>query len=166
MGDGNIRVAYQSAGTYGPAVAEAVRQALVGMGFDSSRIEMRGYAGFDLYVALGTAGAPYDLAVGAIVLPAVPRLGVVHRRGAAHPGTFGPANAAYNKAFNVLSRNLKGKARLRALGRFDVQLMKTLAPVAVLSVSNNLTFFSDRVDPASLKYSPASRWSFTALRLK
>ena len=44
--------------------------------------------------------------------------------------------------------------------------MKNLAPVAVLSVGNDFTFFSDRVDPASLKYSPLFGWSLTALRLK
>ena len=73
------------------------------------------------------------------------------------PVTSDPANAAYSRAFDVLSRKLKGKARVRALGRFDVQLMKNLAPLAVLSVTNNLTFFSDRVDPASLQYSPVVR---------
>ena len=44
--------------------------------------------------------------------------------------------------------------------------MMNFAPVAVLSVSNDLTFFSDRVDPESLRYSPDYGWSFTALRLK
>ena len=44
--------------------------------------------------------------------------------------------------------------------------MKNLAPMAVLSVGNHLTFFSDRVDPASLQYSPVFGWSLTALRLK
>jgi ABC-type transport system substrate-binding protein len=43
---GSITVAYQSAGRVGPATAELVRQALVGLGFDSSRIDMRGFAGF------------------------------------------------------------------------------------------------------------------------
>jgi hypothetical protein len=43
---------------------------------------------------------------------------------------------------------------------------KKLAPVAVLWVSNDLTSFSNRVDPASLRYSRVYGWSFTALRLK
>ena len=44
--------------------------------------------------------------------------------------------------------------------------MKNLAPVAVLSVSEDMTFFSNRVDPASLAYLPGVGWSLTALRLK
>ena len=64
MGDGSIRVAYQSAGHDGPITAEAVRQALVDLGFDPSRIEMRGYAGFDIYQAVGTRGTTIDLVAG------------------------------------------------------------------------------------------------------
>jgi ABC-type transport system substrate-binding protein len=172
MGDGTIKVAYQSSGTAGPAEAEAVRQALIGLGFDSSKVEMLGYSGFDLYTAAGTPGAPFDLVVGIGFCPDSPpyypdpasliSLGL----SGLGLGDFNPANKAYNRAFDVLSRKLKGNARTRALGRFDVQLMKNLAPVAVLSVTNQFTFFSDRVDPASLAYSPASGWSLTAIRLK
>ena len=64
LGDGSIHVAYQSAGRVGPLQAEAVRQALVGLGFDPSRIEMHGFAGFDIYQAVGTRGTPFDLVVG------------------------------------------------------------------------------------------------------
>jgi ABC-type transport system substrate-binding protein len=167
MGDGSIRVAYQSAGRAGPATAEAVRQALVGLGFDQSRIEMRGYLGFDLYQALGTPGTTIDLAVGAgFCLPSSPDPASFIRVALDGYGAFGPANAAYNRAFHLLSRKLKGTARIRALGRFDVQMMKNLAPLAVLSDSNDLSFFSGRVDPASLQYSPAYGWNLAALRLR
>jgi len=168
MGDGSIRVAYQSAGHTGPITAQAVRQALVDLGFDPARIEMRGYAGFDIYQAVGTHGTTIDLVAGigycATALSADPAsfIGPV----LTGVGDFDPGNAAYSRALDLLSRKLKGKARLRALGRFDVQVMKNLAPVAVLSVGSDLTFFSDRVDPASLKYSPDYGWSLTALRLK
>ena len=86
MGDGSIRVAYQSAGRGGPLLAEAVRQALVDLGFDPSRIEMHGFAGFDFYEAIGIRGTPLDLAVGAgfcIDHSFDPAL--VHRRGAQLP---------------------------------------------------------------------------------
>lgn len=167
LGDGSIHVAYQSAGRVGPLQAEAVRQALVGLGFDPSRIEMKGFAGFDIYQAVGTRGTPFDLVVGTAFCVDLSSDPASFIDPALHgTGDFDPANAAYNRAFDVLSRKLKGKARVRALGRFDVQLMKNLAPLAVLSVTNNLTFFSDRVDPASLHYSPAFGWSITALRLK
>src|SRR5205085_5718575 len=64
LGDGSIQVAYQSAGHVGPLQAEAVRQALIGLGFDSSKVEMHGFAGFDIYQAIGVRGAPFDLVVG------------------------------------------------------------------------------------------------------
>ena len=167
LGDGSIRVAYQSAGR-GGLLAEAVRQALVDLGFDPSRIEMHGFAGFDFYEAIGIRGTPLDLAVGAgfCVDHTFDPASFIDVALNAQLGDFSPANKAYSRAFDVLSRRLKGNARIRALGRFDVQLMKNLAPVAVLSVGNDPTFFSDRVDPASLKYSPVSGWSLTALRLK
>jgi ABC-type transport system substrate-binding protein len=166
LGDGNITVAYQSAGSTGPAVAERVRQALVGVGFESSRIEMRGYAGFDLIVAISGANPPIDLVVGVGSCSPSPDPASLIGATLNMPGPFGPGNAAYSKAFDILSRKLKGKARVRALGRFDVQVMKNLAPVAMLWTSNDLTFLSDRVDPASLRYSSGYGWSLTALRLK
>jgi ABC-type oligopeptide transport system substrate-binding subunit len=166
LGDGTISVAYQSAGNAWPAVAEQVRQALVGLGFDSSKVEMRGFAGFDIYQAVGVAHPPFDLVVGVSFCA-----GTVDPASLIDPwlnglGDFSPGNAAYSKGLDNLSRKLRGKARVRALGRFDVQLMKNLAPAATLWVSNDLSFFSDRVDPVSLRYSPVSSWSFTALRLK
>lgn len=166
LGDGNIVVAYQSAGLTGPAVAKQLQRALVGLGFEPSRIDMRGYAGFDLYVAIGGTNPPIDLVVGVGYCSESADPASLIGQTLNMPGPFGPANAAYSKAFAVLSRTLKGKARVRALGRFDVQLMKNLAPVAVVWASNDLTFFSDRVEPASLTYSPVYLWSFTALRLK
>jgi hypothetical protein len=166
LGDGSIQVAYQSAGTHWPAVAEAVRQALVGLGFDSSKVEMHGYAGFNLYTAVGTRGAPFDLVVGIGFCPDYPDPASLIGQALKGMGDFSPADRAYDTAFGVLSRKLKGNARIRALGRFDVQVMKNLAPVAVVSVSNDFAFFSDRVVSSSLKYAPSFGWSFTALRLK
>jgi ABC-type transport system substrate-binding protein len=167
LGDGNIRVAYQSAGRIGPATALMVRQALLDLGFDPSRIYMQGFAGFNIYEALGVKNPPFDLVAGAgfgcadSADPATLLRQVVKARGA-----FAPGNAAYSRKLDALSHGLKGKARLRALGRFDLEVTKKLAPVAMLSAGNDLSFFSDRVDPASLRYSPVYRWSFTAIRLK
>jgi hypothetical protein len=166
MGDGSIRVAYQSAGRVGPLTAEAVRQALVALGFDQSRIEMRGYAGFDIYQAAGVRGTSLDLVVGTGICAPSPDPASFISAALNGYGDFNPANVAYNRAFHILSRKLKGTARIRALGRFDVQMMKNLAPLAILSVGSDLSFFSNRVDPASLQYSPEYGWNFTALRLK
>ena len=49
----------------------------------------------------------------------------------------------------------KGSARLKALGKLDIEIMRKLAPVAVMHTYNNRYFFSDRVDPQSL-YTTAS----------
>jgi hypothetical protein len=62
--NGRVRVAYQSAGTIGPLDAQLLRQELIALGFDQSRIDMVGYAGFDIYTAAGTPGAPFDLILG------------------------------------------------------------------------------------------------------
>ncbi len=165
-GDGNISVAYQSAGRTGPLAADAARQALIGIGFDPSRIEMHGFAGFDFYLALGRANPPFDLAVGTQLCPEYPDPASLIGQALNMRGPFGPASPAFTKAFNILSRTLKGKARIRALGRFDLGVTKSLAPVAMLWFSDDLSFFSDRVDPASLEFAPGYRWSLTALRLK
>ena len=119
MGDGTIKVAYQSAGHVGPLQAEAVRQALVGLGFDPSKVEMHGFAGFDLYQAIGTRGAPYDLVVGTSFCPDSldPAPFIAYARGRVGLGDFSPDSKAYNRAFDLLSRKLKGAARIRALGR-------------------------------------------------
>jgi ABC-type transport system substrate-binding protein len=166
LGDGNIRVAYQSAGTIGPAMAVMVRQALIGLGFDPSRIYMQGFAGFNIYEAAGARGTPFDLVVGTYICSDSPDPVSLIGRALNVLGDFTAENAAYNRKLAALSSRPPGKARLRALGRFDLEVTKKLAPVAVVAASNDLTFFSNRVDPASLRYSPVSGWSFTALRLK
>ncbi len=163
--DGNIRVAYQSAGRVGPATAEMIHQALIDLGFDPSRIDMQGFAGPSFIEAVAGTNPPFDLVVGIGLCSDTPDPATLLQPWLSF-GPFSPQSAAYRRKLEALSRALKGKARLRALGRFDLELTKKLAPSAMLSTSNDLTFFSDRVDPASLAYSPVYRWSFTALRLK
>ena len=59
------------------------------------------------------------------------------------------------------------EARLKALGKLDLEIMKKLAPVAVMRTYNNRYFFSDRVDPRSLVYQQVYLdWSIPALALK
>jgi ABC-type transport system substrate-binding protein len=162
--DGNIHVAYQSAGTVGPRQAQLVRQTLIDLGFDQSRIEMTGFSGFDLFQAIGTPGAPYDLAVG---------IGICADSGDAadflafflEQGDWSPDNPVYRKMLESISSRLKGKARLAALGRFDLELMRKVAPVVPLATSSDRSFFSARVNPKSLVYTRYG-WSIPALRFK
>jgi hypothetical protein len=53
------------------------------------------------------------------------------------------------------------------LGTLDLEITRNVAPAAVLRTYNNRYFFSDRVDPRSLKYSGVYLdWSIPALALK
>lgn len=64
-------------------------------------------------------------------------------------------------------RRLAADARMRALGRLDVRLMRDLAPIVGMRTYNSRYLFSSRVDPRSLVYSdPYSDWSIPALALK
>ena len=74
--------------------------------------------------------------------------------------------AKFRRELDAASR-LAGTARLRAFGRLDLEIMRRLAPVAVMRTYNNRFFFSDRVNPQSLAYSGVYQdWSIPALRLK
>ena len=56
-------------------------------------------------------------------------------------------------------------AWLRAFGKLDLEIMNTLAPVAVTRTYNNL--FSSRVDPRSLVWNGVyGDWSIPELALK
>ena len=62
---------------------------------------------------------------------------------------------------------LRGQARVEAFGKLDVEIMKNLAPTVVTSSYNNRFFFSNRVDPRSLRYHGIySDWSIPSLALK
>ena len=62
---------------------------------------------------------------------------------------------------------LKESARLKALGKLDLEIARKLAPIAVMHTYNNRSFLSETVDPRSLKYHRVySDWSIPALALK
>jgi len=138
--DGSVSVAYQSAGTVGPASAQLLQQALVGLGFDQSRIVMTGFAGFDLYVAAGQEGAPYDLVVG-IGACYARRDSATLLRSVLDPkgewGQYATDSAFYRKKLASISRRLKGRARVAALGRLDIEVMQKIAPTVPLSASSS-----------------------------
>ena len=63
--------------------------------------------------------------------------------------------------------NLPLQAKVRALGNLDVDLMRNLAPAATIGAPNSRYFFSNRVDPRGLAWSPMyENWSIPALALK
>jgi ABC-type transport system substrate-binding protein len=158
---GKITVYYRSSGTAFPAQAELVRQSLVALGFPAARITMKGFTGGDIYTAMGQRGTGADLGVsmdfcGDSSFPSI----------AAASALRGFVTPAYRFRFQSALR-LRTVARLRALRRLDLDLMRNVAPLVVTDVLQNQFFFSDRVDPASLRYLPNSgNWDLTALALK
>ncbi len=170
---GSITVAYQSAGVGASASAELLREALVGLGFDQARIDMRGFASFNIYQAAGARDAPFDLVLGVGFCansgdPADLLASFLDPRGqdATLSGQYATDSPLYRKKLASISRRLKGRARLAALGKLDLEILRKLAPAAPLFASADYSFFSARVDPTSLVYSPRYGWSIPALRLK
>ncbi len=91
--------------------------------------------------------------------------------GTADPGDFVAAvrgSLSPEYAVKVQKANgLTGEARLKAFGKLDIEIMKNLAPLVVMNAYNNRFFFSNRVDPKSLKYHAVYQdWSIPALALK
>jgi ABC-type oligopeptide transport system substrate-binding subunit len=161
--DGRITVYYRSSGSTNQAQAEKVRLTLVNLGFDPANITMKGLTGGDIYTVIFRKGSDFDLAVSLGWCSDPPSTGDAS---SFLPGPFFPYNAKYRNKIAAALR-LKGKARATALGRLDLEIMRNVAPVAVTNTYNNLYFFSNRVDPHSLRYHRVYQdWSIPALALK
>ena len=79
---------------------------------------------------------------------------------------LGSSGTRFQSRLGALER-LRGAARLRALGRLDLDLMTTLAPVVATRTYNGRFYFSGRVEPKSLVYVGVYQdWSIPALALK
>ena len=163
--DGRINAYYRSSGN-GPAQAEVVRRGLVNLGFDPANITMRGFSGADLYDAIGKRGSDFDLAVSlgwcddfvdplqTDWFPFLPG------------GSMFPDSPLYRDKIAAVLR-LRGNARTKAIGTLDLDIMRNLAPVAVTNTYNQLSFFSNRVEPRSLAFHRVYQdWSIPALALK
>jgi hypothetical protein len=82
--------------------------------------------------------------------------------------TAPPLLSSSDYAAKIRAANrLSGAARLKAFGKLDLEITTNLAPVAVMHTYNSRQFFSDRVDPRSLRFHIAySGWSIPAAALK
>ncbi len=161
--DGRVTVYYRSSGSTNQAQGEKVRRTLINLGFDPANITMKGFTGGDIYTAMGRRGSDFDLAVSLGWCSDYPS---TDDASSFLPGPFFPNNAKYRNKIAAALR-LKGKARATALGRLDLEIMRNVAPVAVTNTYNNLYFFSNRVDPRSLRYHRVYQdWSIPALGLK
>ena len=133
---GSVRIAYQTEGTNASANAQLLEQELVSLGFDQARIEMDGLAGYDLYTTAMAKGAPYDLVLGMGMCPAS-RDSAPVLRSFVDPksgwGQYATNSAVYRTKLASISRRLKGHARFAALGKLDIEIMRTIAPAVPLS---------------------------------
>jgi hypothetical protein len=161
--DGKITVYYRSSGTINPAQGEIVRQTLVDLGFEPGNITMKGFAGGDIYTAIARPGTDADM-------------GVSMGWCSDYPDQSNWFDALLQNPISLPSKyrakiaaasDLSGNARWKAFGKLDLEIMKNHAPVAVMRTYNNRFFFSDRVDPRSLRYHAVySDFSIPALALK
>jgi ABC-type transport system substrate-binding protein len=158
--DGKITVYYRSSGTVNQAQAQVVRQALIDLGFVPGDITMKGFAGGQIYDAIGQAGSDFDMGISMGVCPG-------HPDPLAFFESFPTALPAKYRNKIAAAARLQGKARLKAFGKLDLELTRKVAPVAVMRTYNNRYFFSGRVDPRSLRYHAVYEdWSIPALSLK
>ena len=155
---GKVVIGYP--GSAGLAQPELLRDELLRLGFKRENVTFKLIEPFDV---IGKRVMPYDIGSapygwcsdyvdpGAFLDPLLyftPARGVVHAE-LARIGRLAPG------------------ARIRALGRLDVRLMRDLAPVVAMRTYNNRYLFSNRVDPRSLVYSGVySDWSIPELALK
>jgi peptide/nickel transport system substrate-binding protein len=161
-----IKVAYRSSGTMGPAQAELVRQSLIRLGFRAENITMKGFAGADIYDALGARGSDLDLGVSVgLCTQTLDPYNFLWLF--ANPSYLGGVDSAKYRAKLEAADRLPEPRRTRVLGNLDLQITRKLAPAAFMRTFNNRYFFSNRVDPRSLAYSGAyGDWSIPALSLK
>jgi peptide/nickel transport system substrate-binding protein len=147
--DGRITVYYRSSGTIAPAQAELVKRDLINLGFEPANITMKGFSGGDIYTAM-VRGSDFDLGVSLGMCTDYPvDPPAFLPRGS--DGLFVPDSPEYRAKLAAASA-LKGRARVKALGKLDIWLMKNVAPFAVTNIYNDRYFFSDRVDPRSLTF--------------
>ena len=162
--DGRITVYYRSSGTVNNAQAEVVKRDLIRLGFDPTNITMKGFRGADIYDAIGKAGSDWDLAVSVGFCDDY----AVLDTGDTFPFlAYGFPDSPKYRAKIAAALRLSGNARTKAIGKLDIEIMKNLAPVVVTTTYNQLSFFSNRVDPRSLAFHRVYQdWSIPALALK
>jgi oligopeptide transport system substrate-binding protein len=162
--DARIVIGYRLTGTARPV--DLVQRDLIQMGFDRAKIVLRFYPGAQIYDAIGRRGSDIDLAVGAGVCLDLPDPLNQLRLFVSAQGPGSVRSEKYLQKLAAASR-LSGSARLQALGKLDIEIMKNLAPIAAMHTYNNRFFVSARVQPRSLVYQPVYQdWSIPALELK
>jgi peptide/nickel transport system substrate-binding protein len=171
---GDINVGYRSSGTTNPAQAQIVKQDLINLGFQSSKINMMPFSGASLYTAMGTRGTNIDMGVSMGWCSDYPDpydwLNILLYGGAIaadNNNNYSYMNSPkWNKKLEAAAR-LVGPKRLKVYGQLDLDIMNQVAPVAAERTYNNRYFFSNKVNPKGLVYQGIYQdWSIPALALK
>jgi ABC-type transport system substrate-binding protein len=161
--DGKIVVAYRSSGTVNPTQAQIVRRDLIRLGFKPEDITMKVYVGGQIYDTIAS-GAQYDMGISMGWCSDYPADAYSELKGYLTLAKFD--DAAINAKLAAAAR-LPRKERAKRLGKLDLEIMRTVAPLAPMGYYNKLSLFSNRVDPRSLVYQPVyADWSIPALALK
>jgi peptide/nickel transport system substrate-binding protein len=162
FGDGTVKVWYRSSGTVNPQQAQIVRRDLIRLGFDPAKILMKGLSGAQIYDAIGVRGADYDVGASMGWCSDYPDSSFL--------AGFLQATHLHDPALEQkleAASKLPTRVRNAALGKLDLEIMQKVAPIAPMGYYNNLFYFSDRVDPRSLKYQAVYQdFSIPALSLK
>jgi len=162
---GAVTIGYRSSITGGAARAQLVRTYLVKLGVGAARIKLKAFNGADLYDAMGRRNSDLDLGVGVGWCGDYP-VGSSSLLDLAFSPWSGIDSPKYRARLDAAEK-LSGRARDRALGKLDVDVMTAVAPEVVLGVYTDRFFFSSRVEPKSLVYQNAyTDWSIPALALK
>jgi ABC-type transport system substrate-binding protein len=165
--DGRITVYYRSSGATNNAQAEIVKRDLIRLGFDPANITMKGFSGANIYDAMGKRGNDADMGVSMGWCSDFPD----YAAGDYFPFLFNgdvffSENPKY-RAKLAAALHLSDRARARAIGKLDIEIMKNVAPVVATNTFNQRYFFSNRVDPRSLRFHRLYQdWSIPALALK
>ena len=143
-----------------------MKRDLIRLGFDPANITMKGLTGVDFYDAMGKRGSDFDMgvSVGWCSDYWVTGFGDTFPFQPVFDGDF--LTAKY-RAKVAAALRLHGNERINAIGKLDIEIMKNLAPVVITNTYNQLSFFSNRVDPRSLRFHRVYQdWSIPALALK
>ena len=171
---GSINVGFRSSGTINPAQGQIVKRDLQRLGFDGSKINMKGFSGADLYDAMGHKNTDLDMGVS---------MGWCYD----YPDPYDWINILlygksiqaennvnysyfndpkWNKKMEQAAR-LVGPNRLKVYGQMDLDIMNQAAPMAIERTYNNRYIFSNRINPKALIYQGIYQdWSIPALALK
>ena len=158
LGNGKITVYYRSSGSVNPAQAQIVRNNLIQIGFNPSNITMKGFSGGNIYTAMGVRGNDADMGVSMGWCSDYPDpydwLNILLYGGGIQSDNnvnYSYMNIpAWNKKLQAAAK-MVGPNRYKTYGKLDIDIMNKVAPVAVTRTYNTRFFFSDRVNPKSLK---------------